>query len=126
MKKLLFLFYTHYNSGRRRSSAYASALWAALTLGMINAFSIMLFVNFTLLKKYSYLNRRTWEQNLLVAVITYFILGYHILWMLYKEQELEAMQCPPDALRSGNRKLVFYIIFSIAVLVAMAVRYYTL
>lgn len=126
MKKIIFLFYNHYNSGSGKPSAYPSALWAVLTLGMVNAFSLMLYLNFALLKKYSYLNSRSWEQNLLVVVITYFILGYHVLWMLYKKEDIEVLQYPADVVKRGNRTLISYTIGSLCILALMVAKYYIL
>jgi hypothetical protein len=124
LQKIIHLFYNHYNKGFGRASAYESALWAVLTLGMVNALSAMLFFNFVLLRKYSYINGRDWQQNLLVMFITYFILGYHILWMLYKKEKLETLPCEASIIKRNGRWLVAYITVSLCVLLFTAVKYY--
>ncbi|AMR31591.1 hypothetical protein A0256_09230 [Mucilaginibacter sp. PAMC 26640] len=126
MKKVIFLFYNHYNQGFGRRFAYQSALWAVLTVGLINAFSLMLYVNFALLKTYSYLNRRSWEQNLIVICLSCLVLGYHVFWLLYKKEKIEALHYTTEDIKRSGRYLIVYIIVSIIVLLLVIKDHYAL
>jgi hypothetical protein len=124
LREIIYLFYNHYNRGAGAESAYQSALWAVLTLGIVNGVSAMLYFDFVLLKRYSYLNNRSWQQNLLVVFITYFILGYHVLWMLYKKEKIASLQYPSIIVKRAGRILAVYVIVSLCVLAATAMKYY--